>query len=119
MDQRITAGTSGFFRTHKSCHLPAEMVGASRSIWTGFFLAEKRLTLFCERSLHEFCSPSPFLEITHRLGSRDQSPEQLHTESDDVRGSGCWALDCIECTSGCLDLLLIRCGSVGEGPSEP
>jgi len=42
MDQRITAGTSGLFRTHKSCYLPAEMLGASRALRAGFFLTQKR-----------------------------------------------------------------------------
>jgi hypothetical protein len=50
------------------------------------------LTLSHERGLHDFRSPSPLLEITHRLGGHDQGSEQLRAESDDIRGGGCWVL---------------------------
>ena len=42
MVHRTITGMSGLPRTLRTCHLPAEMFAASRSLWTGFFLTRKR-----------------------------------------------------------------------------
>ena len=41
MVHRTITGMSGLPRTLRTCHLPAEMFAASRSLWTGFFLTRK------------------------------------------------------------------------------
>jgi hypothetical protein len=42
MVHRTITGMSGLPRTLRTCHLPAEMFAASRSLWTGLFLTRKR-----------------------------------------------------------------------------
>ena len=39
---RTLSGTRGLSRTPRACHLPGEMLGASRSRWASFFLTRKR-----------------------------------------------------------------------------
>lgn len=42
MAHRTITCTGGLSRTLQTCHLPGKIFGASRSIWTGFFLTRKR-----------------------------------------------------------------------------
>jgi hypothetical protein len=58
MVHRTTRGTSGLSRTPRSCYLTGEMLGASHSLRTGFFLTRKR------SQVQTLSRPPPFLQVT-------------------------------------------------------
>jgi hypothetical protein len=88
MDHRTTGGTSGLSRTPRSRYLSAEVLGASRSLWTGFFLTQKRSwelrlgvmsrplrTAGWESSCASSATPGPrWVRITTVEHGRERSP---------------------------------------------